>query len=148
MRKVREAVAMEPICRTVLGRMVVRRLMKHGARGAAEEILNSAAEILRRKVRTRTATFVLERSVENRQLHLHLHWLLKHRVSGGSLRLLEDFRRKAVASIVKAASREPAVTMDRRLAAAILKSYTDNDPGRPQSAARGLSARQAYGARS
>jgi len=133
-----------PVSRTPLGRLFVRRLMKGGARGTAEEILESASEILGRKVADRPVTFVLERSVESRQLHLYLHWLLKNR-TGGSVRILEDFRGMAVAAIVKAASRESGLTMDRRLVAAILRSYTDNDPGPPTrtKAAARLSARHA-----
>jgi len=142
MKKVRPGSAREPICQTALGKLLVRHLMKHGARGAAEEILESTAEILRRKVRNRTASAVLERSVANRQVHLHLHTLLKHRATGGSLRILEDFQRKAVAEIVGAASRESGLTMGRRLAAAILRSYSDHEP--PGKAALRLGARQAY----
>jgi ribosomal protein S7 len=142
MKRLRSEGVQEPICRTALGKLFVRRLMKHGARGAAEEILESAAEIVRRKVRGRTATFVLERSVMNRQMHLHLHTLLKHRATGGSIRILEDFRRKAVAEIVSGASRESGVTMGRRLAAAILRVYTDREP--PTKGALRLSARRAY----
>src|SRR4030095_1978723 len=132
--KLADALKKEPICRTALGRLVVRQLMKHGGRGSGEEILEGAAEILRRKVRNRTATVVLERSIANRQIHLHLHSMLKHRAGGGSVKILEDFQRKAVAAIVQAASRESGLTMDRRLAAAILKSYTDRDPGAPRRA--------------
>jgi ribosomal protein S7 len=122
-----------------LGRLIVRHLMKHGARGAAEEILDGAAEIIRRKIRNRTATDVLERSVANRQIHLHLHSMLKHRAVGGSVRLLEDFRGKAVAAIVNAATEKSGAGMPRRLAAAILESYADSGPaprGRTRAAAR------------
>ena len=132
MRKLAAAPTKESVSRTTLGRLVVRQLMKHGDRGAAEEILESASAILRRKVRSRSAAYVLERSVANRQIHLHLHSMLKHRAGGGSVRLLEDFQRKAVAALVAAASQEPGPGMDRRLAAVILKSYTDRDPGAPR----------------
>jgi ribosomal protein S7 len=139
MKKLSASSTKEPICRSAVGRLVVRHLMKHGARGSAEEILDDAAEILRRKVRDRTATDVLERSVANRQVHLHLHSMLKHRAVGGSVRLLEDFRGKAVAAIVNAATEKSGAGMARRLAAAILESYADSGPaprGRTRAAAR------------
>lgn len=146
MMKQLRGTAVESVRRTALGRLFVRRLMKSGARGRAEEILESAAEIVRRKVPNRPVEFVLESSVADRQIHIYLHWLLKHRASGGSVRIMEDFRGMAVAAIVKAANRETAPTMDRRLAAAILKGYADQDPGpkgRTSGALR-LSARHAY----
>jgi len=128
-----------------LAEMFVRRLMKDGARGTAEEIFVAAMEIVQRKAGDRTAAFVLEASVENSVLHLYLKWLLRQRASGGPARTTEDFRRPAVSAIVKAAARESAPTMDRRLAAAILKGYTESDPGpKHRTAAHRLSAKRAY----
>ena len=134
MKKLPPSSTAEPVCGTALGKLFVRRLMKHGARGTAEEILESAAEILRRKITDRTASFVLERSVAIREMHLHLHWLLKARTHGTSVRMLEDFRSQAVAEIVKAAEHEAGTSMDRRLAAAILKGYADRAPSPPRRA--------------
>jgi hypothetical protein len=128
MKKPPPTSAPEPICRTALGKLFVRRLMKRGARGTAEGILQSTEVLLRRKVADRTASFVLERSVEIRQMHLHLHWLLRGRTSG--VKILGDFRGQAVAEIVKAAEHEAGATPDRRLAAAILKGYADRAAAR------------------
>ena len=130
-----------------LPELFVRRLMKDGARKSAVGIFAGAMEIIRRKIGDRTPQFVVEASVESRVLPLYLQWLLKHRVTGGRVKTMEDFRARGVAAIVKAAALEPAPTMDRRLAAAILKGYTKSDPGpkgRTPAAAR-LSAKQAYG---
>jgi ribosomal protein S7 len=129
-----------------LWELFVRRLMKRGGRQAAKEIFVGTVEILRRKVPAQRAEFVVEAAVECRALPLYLQWLLKHRATGGPLKTTEDFRRVAVAAIIQDASRESGLTMERRLAGAILRSFHEPDsgpPGRTRAAAR-LSARHAY----
>jgi ribosomal protein S7 len=111
------------VAKPPLWELFVRRLMKSGGREAAKETFVGTMEIIRRKVPDQSVEFVVESSVESRVVHLVLQWLLKDRAAGGPAKTTEEFRRVAVAAIVKNASRERGLTMGRRLASAILKGY-------------------------
>jgi hypothetical protein len=123
-----------------LWELFVHRLMKSGGRTAAKEVFVGTMEILRREVPDKSAELVVEASVESRLLPLYLQWLLKHRATGGAVKTTEDFRRVAVAAIIKDASGKPGVTSGRRLASAILKGYRVPDPW-PKRPARAALAR-------